>query len=363
MSANLEERYRRVLRVLPGYYRQQWEEDMVAAFLDSWLTGDPETDDYIMQAAGPSWSERASVIGLAIRLYLGGSGAPRRFYAWGQATRGAVLVVLLLHAVGAIAGFVYLAWTHRLIGSPPVPVASTVISHAPPHATVPPPGTPVVVHVAQPDTIWPAATYAVGYAWIVAYVAMVTGYRRISWALVAVANVTDLIVLVRNSSAVHPPDAGAWAYWVLFDLTPILALAAFHRDAPPIAARRWLLALPVSFLVVAVPLLALQLNGHAAWVPGTPGLCCALVIVLCLAHAHRARSAQITDSGTWSLTLIVLAAVTAVLRIVSLGDGDYLGVAHMALWQLIALVLAAALVAPDAARAQTAGSEPERSLV
>jgi len=38
---DLEQRYRRVLRLLPGYYRDKWEEDMVAAFLDSWLTGWP----------------------------------------------------------------------------------------------------------------------------------------------------------------------------------------------------------------------------------------------------------------------------------------------------------------------------------
>jgi hypothetical protein len=47
MSGNLERRYRRVLRLLPGYYREQWEEDMITAFLDGWLTGDPETDEYI----------------------------------------------------------------------------------------------------------------------------------------------------------------------------------------------------------------------------------------------------------------------------------------------------------------------------
>ena len=31
---DLEQRYRRVLRLLPGYYRDTWEEDMVAAFPD-----------------------------------------------------------------------------------------------------------------------------------------------------------------------------------------------------------------------------------------------------------------------------------------------------------------------------------------
>src|SRR5262249_31590460 len=92
MSGNLERRYRRVLRLLPRWYREQWEEDMVAAFLDSWLTGDPEADEYITKAAGPSWAEVASVSGLAARLYLGnGADALRRYFAWGQAIRCAVL--------------------------------------------------------------------------------------------------------------------------------------------------------------------------------------------------------------------------------------------------------------------------------
>jgi hypothetical protein len=50
---------------------------MVAAFLDSWLTGDPEADEYIGAAAGPGWREASNVAGLAVRLYLGGVGAPR----------------------------------------------------------------------------------------------------------------------------------------------------------------------------------------------------------------------------------------------------------------------------------------------
>src|SRR5262249_61378964 len=92
MSSDLERRYRRVLRLLPCWYREQWEEDMVAAFLDSWLTGDPEADEYITKAAGPSWAEVASVSGLAARLYLGnGADALRRYFAWGQAIRCAVL--------------------------------------------------------------------------------------------------------------------------------------------------------------------------------------------------------------------------------------------------------------------------------
>lgn len=75
---DLEQRYRRVLRLLPGYYRDKWEEDMVAAFLDSWMTGDPEEDEAILKFCRPTWPEIASVAALAARLYLGGRGAPRR---------------------------------------------------------------------------------------------------------------------------------------------------------------------------------------------------------------------------------------------------------------------------------------------
>jgi hypothetical protein len=73
---DLEQRYRRVLRLLPGYYRDKWEEDMVAAFLDSWLTGDSDEDDAVLEFGKPEgggsrahWrgdpSQRATAAGLA----------------------------------------------------------------------------------------------------------------------------------------------------------------------------------------------------------------------------------------------------------------------------------------------------------
>ena len=67
-------------RLVPG---QLWEEDMVAAFLDGWLTGDPDADEYIIGCCRPEWPEVASVAA-AVRLYLGAAGAPRRYFAWGQ---------------------------------------------------------------------------------------------------------------------------------------------------------------------------------------------------------------------------------------------------------------------------------------
>ena len=62
--------------------------------------------------------------GLAVRLYLGGAGAPRRYFAWGQAMRRAVLAVMLVHVVRGLAALVLLAWSRRLAGWLPAPPAS-----------------------------------------------------------------------------------------------------------------------------------------------------------------------------------------------------------------------------------------------
>ena len=138
---DLEQRYRRVLRLLPGYYRDRWEEDMAAAYLDSWLTGDPEVDECVLEFCRPDWPEAASVAGLAARLYLGGAGAPRRYFAWGQAARNAVLAVMVVHAVRGVAALVPLAWSHRAAGWLPAPPATWM--------------------TASPGGIWPAVFYVV----------------------------------------------------------------------------------------------------------------------------------------------------------------------------------------------------------
>ncbi len=113
----LEQRYRWVLRLLPRYYREQWEEDMIAAFLDSWVSGDPDDDAWALEFCKPTRGEVASVAALAARLYLGGAAAPHRYFAWGQAVRNAVLAVLLVHAVLGLDVLVRIAWSRRLFGS------------------------------------------------------------------------------------------------------------------------------------------------------------------------------------------------------------------------------------------------------
>jgi hypothetical protein len=299
MSGDLERRYRRALRLLPGYYRQQWEEDMVAAFLDSSLTGDPDEDEFILEYGKPGLPELASVASLATRLYLGGAGAPRPYFARGQAVRDAVLVVTLARATQALGSFAVLAWEHRLFGlpAPPAPL------------------------VAGPwDGIWAATWYVVGYAWVVAYIALVLGYYRTARVSALLAIGPDLVYLL------HYP--GWWTWWTLFDLVPVLAMVAFHADAPPVTRRGWLLALPVGFVLVAVPVIALQASGDASWL-NRPGLYCILVTIACLAHALSAHSRRGAGSGEWSLALILLAAAAGSYQIVGLIDDPHLPTAGL----------------------------------
>jgi hypothetical protein len=339
LEPDLEQRYRRVLRLLPGYYRDTWEEDMVAAFLDSWLTGDPDEDSVTMEFDRPTWAEVASVAGLAARLYLGGAGAPRRYFAWGQAVRGAVLAVLLFHALRGLDAFVRLAWGRALFAVPAPPAS---------------------VGFVPPGGIWPTTFYAVSYAWIAIFVLLVLGHYRTARVLAVLAIAPDLVaVLQAQLAGTLQAPSSAWAFWVLLDLVPVLAMAAFYSGAPPAARRPWLLALPAGYLLVFAPLLAIQATGNLAWLPDLPGLCCFLVALACLAHAPRAWSRRSAGSGVWSLTLMLLAAVTGVYRIVSLGA--YLHDQHLiqvSLAELLILAVGAALVAADAARAQTATPAP-----
>ncbi|MFY9934151.1 MAG: hypothetical protein WAK82_39705 [Streptosporangiaceae bacterium] len=340
---DLEQRYRRVLRLLPRYYRDTWEEDMVAAFLDSWLTGDPDEDEAIGEFCRPTWPEVASVAGLAARLYLGGAGAPPRYFAWGQAVRRAVLAVTLIHAVVSLDVFMRLAWERRSAGVPAPPAGMAPIS---PGGIMPPTG-------------W----YMADCAWIVVFVLLVLEHYRLARALAVLAILPDLVWLLQGqfTGALPATSFGPWAFWVLLNLAPVLAMAAFYRDAPPIARWPWLLALPAVYLLIYVPALVLQVTGNAAWLPDSSGLFCMLVALACLAHAPRARSRQFASSGAWSLALTLLAAVAGAYRVASFSD--YLHDPHLimvGLAELLILVAAVALVAPDAARAQAATPAPPR---
>jgi hypothetical protein len=340
MSRGLEGRYRRVLRLLPRWYRQKWEQDMVAAFLDSWLTGDPCTDEGVVEFCKPSWQEVASVAGLAVRLHLSGPGTPRR-QAWGQALRRAVLAVLLVHAVLAVNVLVLLAWSPGL----------AVWLHLLPWSLV----------VVSPGSAWAMVYYLVCVAWIAIFVSLARGHYAVARVLAALAIVPGLVALLQAQlTGIMPAPFGSWVFWVLADLGPVLAMTAFHGEARLGAPALWLLALPVGYVLVYGPLMALRASGNSAWLPDFSGLCCILVALGCLAHAPRAWSRRAAGTGLSSLALILLAVVAGAYRVVTLTN--YLADPHLikvSVAELLILLAAVALVAPDAARAQTTPAPPQ----
>jgi hypothetical protein len=199
----------------------------------------------------------------------------------------------------------------------------------------------------------------------VVFVVLILGHYRVARVYAVLAIVPDLGWLLHGqfTGALPATSLGPWFFWVLLNFAPVLALAAFHRDAPPAARWPWLLALPAAYLLVNGPVLALEATGNSAWVPDNSGLFCILVTLACLVHAPRAWSRRSAGSGVWSLTLTLLASLAGAYRIASLAD--YLHDPHLirvSLAELLILAAAAALVAPDAARAQTAtpGSPPPR---
>ncbi|HEY1619945.1 MAG TPA: hypothetical protein VGG25_20140 [Streptosporangiaceae bacterium] len=338
MSGGLEQRYRRLLRLLPGWYREQWERDMVAAFLDSRLTGDPALDEHLSSAARPSGPEVASVAVLAVRLHLAGQATPRR-HTWGQSLRRAVCAVVLVHAVLAVNVLAFL-WSRRLVGWLPAP-----------------PGSPVT---AAPGGAWDWAYFLVSAAWIVIFVTLACGRYRTARVLAALAIVPNLVALLQAQlTGIMPAPFGSWAFWVLADLVPVLAMTAFRGDARPGVPGLWLLALPAGYLLVYGALWALLATGSSAWLPDFAGLCCVLVSLACLAHAPLAWSRRAASTGPWSLALVLLAAIAGAYRIISLTG--YLNDPHLirvSLAELLILLTAAALVAPDAARTQAATPGP-----
>jgi hypothetical protein len=339
MSGSLERRYRRVVRLLPGWYRAQWEEDMVAAFLDSWLTGDAETDAWVLEIGKPDRAEIASVVGLAVRLYLGGATAPRRYFAWGQAVRNAVLAVLLLHAVAALDVLVRSAWSSRLFGLPAPPASLMTDS---------------------PGGVWAMVYDAVNFGWIAIFVTLARGNYRAARVLAVLAIVPDLVALLQGQvTGFMPAPFGSWAFWVLLSLAPVLAMAAFHRDAPSAVRAPWLLALPGGYLLLYVPVLTLQVTGNTAWLPDTAGVYCLLLAAACLWRTPWIRYRRGAGSGVWSLALVLLAADAGAFRLATLSN--YAHDPHLitvSLAELLILLIAVALVVPDAARAQAATPAP-----
>ena len=229
----LEQRYRLVLRtLLPASYRKLWEEDMVATFLESMDSDDAEAAEYLADFGRPSWSEVASVAALAVRLRLGAADAPLRSGARGEALRLVALMGLLVHAAAATieAGSrLWLGGRVDWLAAPPGDWAPFL-----------------------PHSAWPTISTIAGLLWLPAYVGLLLGHRRAAQLLAFLALLpatAAAISVTTDLPALAPLVLPAWANLLLSGLL-VLALAAFHHDAPPVPRRPWLLALGVAIAVL-----------------------------------------------------------------------------------------------------------------
>ncbi|MEU2615958.1 hypothetical protein ABZ570_30965 [Micromonospora sp. NPDC007271] len=298
--SRLEERYRLVLRLLPAAYRQQWEDDMVAAFLESMDNDDPEDAAYIADHGRPSLAEVASIMSLAVRLRLGGPDATARSHAWGQAVRLATLMAMLTHAVMVTASVAVTLWLSGKIAWLPAPAPAWALTPS--------------------GSTWHTAWNLAGYAWLPAYIALVLGHRRVAQAVALLAIVPPAVTTaVEQAASDVPLSVTPWALR-LTDVVLVLAMAVFHRDAPPVPRRPWLLAIPIGILLVPLPLFAIQTTSQAPRLLDWPGLSCALVATAIAVHLAGRAPRQPARTLPWSLALTLLAATTLALRIVTLPD-------------------------------------------
>lgn len=325
MTAELERRYRRLLRLLPASYRQAWEEDMVSAFLHS-------TEGRRLDR--PPLGERWSVITLAIRLRLAGQHASPRAQVLPRAIDTFARLTLLTWALYATAGVA------MLIG---MSLWATVVY---PHVAI------------GPILTWGAI--ATGPMWIAAFVCLTLG--RLTASRVLVLLVAGATFGLRVVQAVLSPDHAAalvaptlanvreWAWLV----APVLAVLLIPNEAPgregeSTRRRRsiWLgaYALGAVTLAPAALVLAPAPDLYAFWNPMTAmhvGLLVGMVLLLALVTLRRPHP-------HWLLVVAAFGAADAVAHGLAFVQNVGLGPAPVPIrfwpWFDIALAVLAAACA------------------
>lgn len=293
--SRLETRYRALLRVLPGWYRSQREEEMVATFL--------ATQEIDLEYAWPGWSETARVVALAVRLRLRAPDAPARSFAWRQAARLVAVLGLLAKAILVLLGWGWLAWAavadRSQTGSDTTRYVQTLLAPA------------------TAGELLSTVMFVLHSATVPAFLCLVLGHQRAAKIFAGTAVGVSLYEIGQSwvpgegwtgGALVHL--SGVLPLWV-----PVLCLVcAFHREAPRVQhPRRWLAALPAGALIGSGALALAPLA-----LPDEVSLYCAAVVVGTVCYLILARFQWTGASPAWLLALAALAAVVLIVRAVDL---------------------------------------------
>lgn len=304
MTSRLEERYRRVLRLLPASYRTRWEQDMVATFLAS-ASADDDTEDaaYLRDYGRPGIHEVLSVAALALRLRVGGVEAAPAARLWGDTLRSVALAGLLVQAVTSVIGIVLTLWLAGEAALLPAPPAGPAFY--------------------LPTGLWRGALEFVGLFTVAGFVALVVGQPRPARWLAAVPLVIGWASTLH--AAVTWPGGVFVTAWLmlLVDTGLVLAIGAFHRDAPAVRRRPWFTASAVGLVLgagYALVLLALLVRQEPfITLLDWPGLCALTVSAAAITYLV-ARRCGMRLGPHWPLTLLLLAGAALVLRTVSVAE-------------------------------------------
>ncbi|ONI86650.1 hypothetical protein ALI22I_23735 [Saccharothrix sp. ALI-22-I] len=213
--SNLERRYRALLRVLPAWYRQEREEEMVDTFLAD------RTDGLDLEYGWPGWGEVGATVGLAVRVRFG-------------ARRPAGAVVRLVALTGLLAQLVAGAqsWTVS---------ALSALSATPGFSSWSP---------WEQQRWWYDPLTVVAFA---AFAALVSGRRAVGRVVAGLLGVAGLVPVLSAMEVGFLP----WLT-VLWQLpvwaTVAAVLLGFHREAPPVP-RLWWATVPVGLLAGVVSVL------------------------------------------------------------------------------------------------------------
>jgi hypothetical protein len=306
----LEERYRRVLRLLPAGYRAAREEEMVAAFLDA--AGDvDDADDH-----RPGWPEIASVVALAVRVRLGGPGGSPRAAVRGETVRRAAHLGLLIQA---LLGCVTVGAALRLYGQ--AGAAAPGLDYA---ALIGPAG--------SARRLASLTSGVSGLLWIAAFATLLTGRRRggrvlaLLAALPVIAGPAVRVVALLSGPPARADEAGqalptVTAYAVLAAVPVLALLAGYHREAPAPhrpSGRAVALLATVALAATASGTLTARPGLSPAvlpWVdPG--GVFCLALLVTGLAYACVHVAAPARRNPAWPLALVILLVPDLVTRLV-----------------------------------------------
>jgi len=321
----LEQRYRFALRMLPASYRQAWEDDMVATFLASMQTDDPDDAEFLANYGRPSWPEVASVAMLAVRLRIGGVGMPPLSLAWGEIVRALRLVALMVLLISAVLAPMNVAVTFLFASEIWVP-----------------PGPPL-----PPIETWRVAWSLTDLLWVAAYFALVFGWWRTGRLFAVLALVSYAPYVVQNALAGFP--VLSFMFELLVSAFLLLPLIMFHRDTPPVRRRPWLIAFAVgSALSPVFHLMLWTVLLDSWWLLDRPGLWSVLIVAAGLVYlAGQAFGRDPTPS--WALALALLALATLVMRAASLWEyvdmGIPLGFGVMQIMAVLAVGLLLAALA------------------